>query len=134
MNKFSKMVYFLSSWTEKHVKELALIFLKAIWLHGLAESIISDIDNQFTSKFLGSLIQLFQVKLNVTTAVYPETECQTAKVNHTLEQYLRSYYSYQQDDWVLLLPFAEHAYNTTLSESTKTSPFEIKYRLSPSTQ
>jgi len=31
------------------------------------------------------------------------------------------------------MPFAEHAYNTSMSESTKGSPFEINYGFSPQT-
>jgi len=33
-----------------------------------------------------------------------------------------------------VLPFADHAYNTSMSESTKASSFEIKNRFSPQTQ
>jgi len=79
-------------------------------------------------------MRLLQVKLNVSTAFHPETDGQTERVNQILEQYLRSYCSYQQDDSVSLLPFAEHAYNISLSESTKTSPFEINYGFTPRTQ
>jgi len=79
-------------------------------------------------------MQLLQVKLNLSTAFHPESDGQTERVNETLEQYLRSYCSYQQDDWVSLLPFAEHAYNTSMSESTNASPFEINYGFSPQTQ
>jgi len=79
-------------------------------------------------------MQLLQVKVNLSTAFHPESDGQTERVNQTLEQYLRSYCSYQQDHWVSLLPFAEHAYNTSMSESTKASPFEINYGFSPKTQ
>ncbi|KAH0602650.1 uncharacterized protein H6S33_008300 [Morchella sextelata] len=40
-----------------------------------------------------------------------------------MEQYLRSYISYQQDDWVRWLPMAEFATNNHVSETTKVSPF-----------
>ncbi|KAH8154381.1 uncharacterized protein LAJ45_02149 [Morchella importuna] len=40
-----------------------------------------------------------------------------------MEQYLRSYVSYQQDDWVRLLAMAEFATNNHTSETTKVSPF-----------
>jgi len=79
-------------------------------------------------------MQLLQVKLNLSTAFHPESDRQTESVNQTLEQYLRSYCSYLQDDWVSLLAFAEHAYNTSMSESTKASPFKINYGFSPQTQ
>jgi len=135
VDRFSKMAHFIPVRTEEHIKELALTFVKEIWcLHGLSESIVSDRDTQFTSKFWTCLIQLLQVNLNLSTAFHPESEGQTESVNQTLEQYLRSYCSYQQDDWVLLLPFAEHAYNSSMSESTKASPFEINYGFFPQTQ
>jgi len=135
VDRFSKMAHFIPLRTEEHIKELALTFVKEIWrLHGLPESIVSDRDIRFTSKFWTSLMQLLQVKLNLSTTFHPESDGQTERVNQTLEQYLRSYCSYQQDDWVSLLPFAEHAYNTSMSESTKASPFEINYGFSTQTQ
>ena len=42
-----------------------------------------------------------------------ETDGQTERVNQILEQYLRIYINYQQNDWVPLLPLAEFAYNNT---------------------
>jgi len=135
VDRLSKMAHFIPLRTEEHIKELALTFVKEIWrLHGLPESIVSDRDTRFMSKFWTSLMQLLQGKLNLSTAFHPESDGQTERVNQTLEQYLRSYCSYQQDDWVSLLPFAEHAYNSSMSESTKASPFEINYGFSPQTQ
>jgi len=135
VDRFSKMAHFIPLRTEEHIKELALTFVKEVWrLHGLPETIVSDRDTRFTSKFWTSLMQLLQVKLNLSTAFHPERDGQTERVNQTLEQYFRSYCSYQQDDWVSLLPFGEHAYNTSMSESTKARPLEINYGLSPQTQ
>jgi len=135
VDKFSKMVNFIPLRIEEYIKELALMFVKEIWrLHGLPESIVSDEDTQFMSKFWTSLMQLLQVKVNLCTAFHPESDRQTERVNQTLEQYLRSYCSYQQGDWVSLLPFAEYGDNTSMFESTKTSPLEINYGFSPQTQ
>jgi len=129
------MAHYIPLRTEEYMKELALTFVKEIWHHhGLPESIVSNRDTRFTSKFWTSLIQLLQVKLNLSTAFHPESDGQSERVNQTLQQYLRSYCSYEQDDWVSLLPFPEHAYNTSMSESTKASPFEINYGFSPQTQ
>jgi len=135
VDRFSKMAHFIPLRTEEHIKELALTFVKEIWrLHGLPESIVSDRDTRFTSKFWTSLMQLLQVKLSLSSAFHPDSDGQTERVNQTLEQYLRSYCSYQEDDWVSLLPFAEHAYNTSIAESTKARPFEINYGFSPQTE
>jgi len=91
VDRFSKMAHFIPLWTEAHIKELALMFVKEIWrLHGLPESIVCDRDTQFTSKFWTSLMHLLQVKLNLSTTFHPESDGQTERVNQTLEQYLRS--------------------------------------------
>ena len=92
VDRFSKMAHFIPLTTEVFIKELALIFLQNVWqLHGLPESIISDRDTHFASKFWISMMQLLQVKINMSTAFDPETDGQTEMVNQTLEQYLRSY-------------------------------------------
>jgi len=132
VDRFSKMGHFIPLRTEEHIKELALTFVKEIWcLHRLPESIVSDRDTRFTSKFWTSLMQLLQVKLSLSTAFHPESDAQTERVNQTQEKYLRSYCAYLQEDWISLLPFAEHAYNTSRSESMKASLFEINYGFSP---
>jgi hypothetical protein len=45
------------------------------------------------------------------------------RTNQTLEQYLRIYCDYQQDDWHELLPYAEFVYNNTQNPSTQLTPF-----------
>jgi len=134
-DRFSKMADFIPLKTQVHIKELALIFLNEMWrVHGLAETIISDRDTPFTSKFWMSLMQLLQVKLNVSAVFHPETDGQTELVNQILEQYLRSYCSYQQGDGMSLLPFAENPFNISPSDSTKASPCEINHGFTPKTQ
>ena len=44
-------------------------------------------------------------------------------MNQTLEQYLRIYSNYQQDNWSELLPLAEFLYNNAPSATTGVSPF-----------
>jgi len=62
------MAYFIPLRTEEHMKKLGLIFLKESWrLQGFPETIISARDTRFTSKFWMSLMQLLQVKLNIST-------------------------------------------------------------------
>jgi len=87
VDRFSKMAHFIPLRTEEHIKEFALTWLKEIWrLQGIPESIVSDSDTRFTSKLCISLIQLLQVKLNLSTAFHPESDGQTERVNQTLEQ------------------------------------------------
>lgn len=48
-----------------------------------------------------------------------------------MEQYLRCYVSYQQDDWVKWLPMAEFAANNHESAATKATPFFGHYGFHP---
>ena len=70
------------------------------------------------SHFWWSLGKALNMKLHFTSGYHPEGDSQTERTNQTLEQYLRVYCNYQQDNWSLLLPLAEFAYNNTHSATT----------------
>ena len=134
VDRFSKMAHFIPLSTDTPIKEIANIFLKEVWrLHGLPSSVVSDRDSRFQSKFWLAVMEALKVDVRMSTAFHPQTDGQTERVNQVLEQYLRCYCSYQQDDWAELLPLAEYAYNSAVSESTKISPFEANYGFSPRT-
>ena len=59
------------------------------------------------------------------TAFHPQTNGQMEWQNLTLEQYLRAYITYQQDDWVEWLPLAKFAYNNSWQSTTGESPFYL---------
>ena len=63
------------------------------------------------------------MKLHFTSGYHPEGDGQTERTNQTLEQYLRVYCNYQQDNWSELLPLAEFAYNNSPSTTTGVTPF-----------
>lgn len=67
----------------------------------------------------------------MSTAFHPQTDGQTERVNGILEQYLRAYVNYQQDDWASLLPFAEFSYNNAIQSSTRHAPFYANYGYNP---
>ena len=128
------MAHFIPLSTDTPIKEIANNFLREIWrLHGLPNSVVSDRDSRFQSKFWLRMLELLDVDVRMSIAFHPQTDGQTERVNQILEQYLRSYFSYQLDDWAELLPLADYAYNSAVSESTKVSPFEVNYHFSPCT-
>ena len=67
----------------------------------------------------------------MSTAYHPQTDGQTERLNQMLEQYLRCYLNYQQDNWVTLLPLAQFAYNSAKQETTQVSPFFANYSFEP---
>jgi hypothetical protein len=63
------------------------------------------------------------MELHFTSGYHPEADGQTERMNQTVEQYIRIYCSYQQDNWSELLPLAEFALNNAPNASTGISPF-----------
>jgi hypothetical protein len=100
-----------------------LVFNHVVCKHGLPQSIVSDRGPQFKSKFWKALWKLLGCSINLSTAYHPETDGQSERTNQTLEQYLRCFTSYNQDDWSDLLPMAELAYNNSHHDSIGMSPF-----------
>ena len=75
------------------------------------------------SNFFRSLGTDLDMQLHFTSGYHPKDDGQTKHTNQTLEQYLRVYCNYQQDNWSKLLPLVEFAYNNALSATTGVSPF-----------
>jgi hypothetical protein len=121
--------------SEAPVQNLAKVFAKEVWrIHGLPSDIVSDRDTRFASRFWQELTKHLGIKLSMLTAFHPQTDGQTERVNKVLEVYVRYYCSFQQDDWADLLPLAEHAYNTAVSETSKMSLFFTNYGYQPETK
>jgi len=100
-------------------------------LHGISQSLVSDRGSIFTSHFWSSLSNMMGLKQRISTAFHPQTDGQTERMNQTLEQYLRIYCNYQQDNWSNLLSLAEFSYNNAYQSTTKCSPFYANYGYHP---
>jgi hypothetical protein len=100
-----------------------LFILHVFSKHGIPSHVTSDRGSEFVSRFFRSLGKALDMKLHFTSGYHPEGDGQTERTNQTLEQYLRAYCNYQQDNWSELLPLAEFAYNNAPSATTGISPF-----------
>ena len=74
----------------------------------------SDRKLLFTLYFWLHFCYYFRIHLGYSTTFYLQTDGQTECQNQMLEQYLRSYINYQQDNWVYWLLLAEYAYNNSV--------------------
>jgi hypothetical protein len=74
---------------------------------------------------------MLKVKVNMSTGYYPQTDGQTEQMNQTVEQYIRIYGNFEQNDWSEHLPLAEFAYNDSVHSSTQVTPFFANYRYHP---
>ena len=63
------------------------------------------------------------MKIHFTSGYHPEGDGQTECLNQTLEQYLRIFCNYQQDNWSEILPLAEFTYNNAPTSTTSVTPF-----------
>ena len=133
VDRFTKQAHFVPTVDTMTAKELADLFLREVFrLHGMPDDIVSDRDSLFTSKYWKKVTELLGIKRNLSTAFHPQTDGQTERVNQQLEQYLRIFTSYQQDEWVQLLPMAEFSYNNVIHSSTNMSPFYANFAHHPS--
>ena len=132
VDRLSKMAHFIASHTTDNALVVSQLYLEHIFrLHGLPKVIVSDRDPKFTGHFWKSLQTLLGTKLGLSTSYHPQTDGQTERVNRTLEQMLRAFVNYQQNNWKELLPLVEFAYNNSQQASTKRTPFEINYGFHP---
>src|SRR3954454_16558554 len=132
VDTFSKMVHLVPTRTTATAPDTVKIFFDHVFcLHGLPTSIVSDRDAKFTSKFWQSLFHTMGTRLAMSTAFHPQTDGQTEHANRTLEDMLRAYVGYRQDDWDSLLPAAEFACNNAPNASTQMTPFRLCYGRDP---
>jgi len=73
------------------------------------------------------LNNLLGIQTKLSTAYHPQTDGQMERINQELEQYLRVFIDYRQEQWPDWLGMAEFAYNNKIHAATKTSPFKANY-------
>ena len=132
VDRFSKMCHLIPCNERIDAPQTANLLLRNVFKHhGLPMDVISDRGPQFTSKFWSSICEQMGILRKLSTAAHPQTDGQTERTNQTLEQYLRAFVNFRQDNWANLLHFAEMAMNNAVSSSTKRTPFEINLGYSP---
>ena len=68
-----------------------------------------------------------QIDHCITTAYHPQANRKARRTNQELKHYLRKYTNHQQDNWPELIPLAEYAYNTTKTQGTNFTPYQVVY-------
>ena len=124
VDRASKQAIFIPTNVKITSEQLADLFVIHVFSkHGVPRHVTSDRGSEFVSAFFQALGKALSMELHFTSGYHPEADGQTECVNQTLEQYIRIYCSYQQDDWSTLLPIAEFTYNNAPNASTGISPF-----------
>ena len=132
VDRLSRRVHFIPSKDSDTAVDVANDFFSHLFKqHGMPDSIVSDRDPKFTSKFWKRLMELCGVKLKMSSSRHPQTDGSSEIMNRMVENYLRCYCNYHQNDWDELLPGAEFAYNSSISEDLGMTPFEIDLGWNP---
>src|ERR1700676_1452144 len=126
--RLTSMVHLIRINTTTKASELASLYIKEIVrLHGLPESIVSDRDPKFTSRFWSETHRILGTKLVMSTAFPPQMDGASERANRSIGQILRTMVEPNQTDWVEKLPLVEFAINSNISSSSGFAPFELNY-------
>jgi len=99
VDRLSKQGIFIPTHDTLTAVQLAGLFVLHVFSkHGVPGHVTSDHGSEFVSHFFRSLGTALGMKLHFTSGYHPERDGQTERVNQTLEQYLRAYCNYQQDN------------------------------------
>ena len=99
VDRLTKMAHFVPCKKTSSSEDTARLFLDNVYCyHGLPDDIVLDRGTQFVSKFWRSLFDILKVEIKLSSALHPQTDGQTERVNQVLEQYLRCSINYQQDN------------------------------------
>ena len=77
------------------------------------------------------LNKMLGIKSKISIVFYSQTDRQMERINQELEQYLRIFIDYRQEQWPDWLGMAEFAYNNKAYLSTKTLLFKVNYEQDP---
>ncbi len=132
VDRLTKMAHYIAVDKTLDAEQFAQVLIEnLVRYHGLPDSIVTDRGSLFTSQFWSSLAYFLGVRRRLSTAFHPQTDGQTERQNSTMEQYLRAFVCWEQDDWVQWLSTAEFAYNNAKNSTTGMSPFEANLGYSP---
>ena len=74
---------------------------------------------------------LLGIQTKLSIAYHLQTDRQTERINQELEQYLRVFIDYRQEQWPDWLGMVEFVYNNKIHVATKILPFKANYGQDP---
>ena len=103
--------------TQESSEIAKVLFWEIFCRYGAPYTIVSVRGQNFMSKLVTAVCQIFQVTRHFTSSYHPQTNATCERMNSTLAQYLRIYVIRDQTNWHEILP-----------------GILMKFRMSPSTQ
>ena len=134
IDRLSKQSTSIPCYKTTTAKDMAQLYVSYVYRYrGAPQTIVSDRGPQFISDFWNEFCRILGIQLKLSTAFHPQTDGQTEVMNQYLDQRLRPFVSYYQDNWSELLPIMDYAQLTMPHESIGMSPFELLNAYPPRT-
>ena len=96
----TKMAIFLPCNETIDTEGVAQLYFQHIFPQfGVPLKVITDRDPRFTSQFMKELCGQLQIERNISTTYHLRTDGQSERTNQWLEQYLRFWVNYHQNNW-----------------------------------
>ena len=128
MDRLTKSAHFIATNNTYSLERYARLYVdEIVRLHGAPVSIVSDRDPRFTSRFWPKLQDAMGTRLHFSTAFHPQTDGQSERTIHTLEDMLRACVMEFKGSWDNYLALIEFAYNNSYQSSIGMAPYEALY-------
>src|SRR2546429_5684368 len=100
--------------------------------YGIPESITSDRGPQFRSDVWKEFSRIYGTRIHLSTAQHPQTDGQTERANGWIDEKLRPFLNYEQNNWRQLLRSLAGAYQKLPNEALGgLAPFHVRYGYEP---
>ncbi|SYW85605.1 uncharacterized protein UHO2_01849 [Ustilago hordei] len=132
VDRLTKFAILAPTYKMVTAKQTAVLLWHYLVQHfGYPDHMVLDRGRQFISGAWKAFADQMGMKHSLSTAYHPQTHGQMERVNQVVEQYLRMYCNYEQNDWAGLLDTAAFVYNNTIHNSIGVSPFFACYGWNP---
>lgn len=132
IDRLSKQAISIPCHKSIDAKGMAQLFIQWVYRFGhTPETIISNRGPQFVSRFWSEFCRIIGVKVKLSTAYHKETDGQTEIMNKYIDQRLRPFVSFYQDNWSALLPLMDRAQTALPHTAVGMSPYQILYGSEP---
>jgi transposase InsO family protein len=128
VDRLTNVAHFIPVKTTYFGPQLAELYMsRIICLYRVPKKIVSDRGTQFTLMFWERLHETLDTQLRFSSSYHPQTDGQTERVNHILEDMLRACALQYGRSWDKSLSYAVFSYNNSYQESLKKVPFDKLY-------
>ncbi|KAM9979480.1 hypothetical protein ACTFIY_008720 [Dictyostelium cf. discoideum] len=132
--RLSKMVHIVPCHKTIDAEHTAQLLLNHVFqLHGYPRTIVSYRDPRFLSEIWSRWANTMDSKLKMNVAHRAQADGQTERTNREIIRILTKASTEYGENWSDIIPLIEFAMNSSMSKSTKMSPFQIAYGFNPPT-